>query len=62
MTPLNCGFELGFGGGIFFFWMLVTKYEKFRLRKWRTQCNFFIKLITAGVCFPHKVKDMGDFP
>lgn len=46
-----------------FIWVSVTKEEKFRLlRKLRTRCKFFIKVRTAGVCFPHKAKDRGAFP
>lgn len=63
MTPLGCGFEdFGLWAGLFI-WVSVTKEEKFRLlRKLRTWCKFFIKIRTAGVCFPYKAKDMGAFP
>lgn len=41
----------------------VSDKEKFRLlRKWTAQSKFFIKVSTAGVCFPHRVKDTKCFP
>lgn len=41
-----------------FVYLGVSDKEKFRLlRKWSAQCKFFIKVRTAGVCFPHRAKD-----
>lgn len=41
----------------------VSDKEKFRLlRKLSDQCKFFVKVRTAGVCFPHRAKDTECFP
>lgn len=62
MTPVGCGFEEFCLWAGLFIWVSATKKGKFRiLRKLRTRCKLFIEVRTAGVCFPHKAKDLGAF-